>query len=351
MGKRVVFVGGGAVGGHVGGHLARAGEDVTIIDMWPEHVDKMKANGLTLSGTTEPECFTVPVRALHLTEVQGLAKEAPFDIAFVCVKSYDTAWATTLIAPYLSPNGFVVSLQNCLNEETIAQIVGWGKTTGCVASVIAVELTAPGQVRRNVPLGGENHTVFRVGEPHGRLTERVQAVATMLSVVDSAKATNNLWGERWSKLVANSMYNGLSAATGLTGKEGDRDAHHRSVAIRLAGEAVLVGQALGYQLESIYGLDPATLAAAAQGNNAAMDELDRTLVERSQTPGGGNHRPSMGQDMVKGRRTEIEYLNGFVHAKGREVGIDTPANAAMTAVVQRVERGETAPALGTISGV
>ena len=80
----------------------------------------------------EPE-FTVPVRALHVTDAQQLAKEKPVDIAFVCMKSYDTAWAAMLIRQYLAPDGFVVSLQNCMNEETIAGVVGWGKTLGCIA--------------------------------------------------------------------------------------------------------------------------------------------------------------------------------------------------------------------------
>ena len=92
--------------------------------------------------------FTAKVRALHITEAQQLAKEDPIDIAFVCMKSYDTEWATTMIAQYLSPNGFVVSLQNCMNEETIAGIVGWGKTLGCIASSITVNLPAPGHIHR-----------------------------------------------------------------------------------------------------------------------------------------------------------------------------------------------------------
>ena len=174
MGKRIVFVGAGAIGGYVGGHLTRAGHDVTLIDPWPEHVERMRTQGLELSGVTEAERHVVEVNALHLTEVQRLSRERPVDIAFVCVKSYDTEWATLLIRPYLAPDGFVVSLQNCINEERIAALVGWGRTTGCIASLIAAELYEAGRVKRTVPMGGERHTVFRVGEPHGRITPRVQ---------------------------------------------------------------------------------------------------------------------------------------------------------------------------------
>ncbi|MGH8622355.1 MAG: ketopantoate reductase family protein, partial [Burkholderiales bacterium] len=236
MGKRIAYVGVGAVGGYVAGHLTRAGHDVTLIDPWPEHVEHMRRHGIELSGTTAAERHTVPVKALHITDVQRLVKEKQVDIAFLSVKSYDTEWAAQLIRPYLASDGFVVSLQNCINEERIAQHVGWGRTVGCIASLIAVELYAPGRIKRTVPMGGDRHTVFRVGEPHGRVTRRVEEIAEMLRAVDSAKVTTNLWGERWSKLVINSMRNGLSAATGLFGNQRDTQEGPRWVSIRLGSE-------------------------------------------------------------------------------------------------------------------
>ena len=146
--KKIAFVGAGAVGGYAGAHMVQAGEDVTYIDPWPENVEAIRNDGLRVTHIRDIEPFTVKPRALHLTEAQQLAKEAPIDIAFVCMKSYDTAWATAMIKQYLAPGGYVVSLQNCMNEETIAGIVGWGKTLGSIASSITVELHAPGQVRR-----------------------------------------------------------------------------------------------------------------------------------------------------------------------------------------------------------
>src|SRR4030081_1723475 len=193
MGRKIAIVGAGAVGGYADAHMAQAGEDVTFIDPWPEHVEHMKKHGLRVSHARDVAEFSVPVRALHVTDAQQLAKEAPVDIAFVCMKSYDTAWATTLIRQYLAPGGFVVSLQNCMNEETIAGIVGWGKVLGCIASVIGVELCEPGHIRRGAGKGGAEHTVFRVGEVHGRVTERAQEVCRLVSDADSAKVTENLW--------------------------------------------------------------------------------------------------------------------------------------------------------------
>src|SRR5215218_7266927 len=119
MGQRIAIIGAGAVGGYAGAYMAQAGEDVIFVDPWPEHVETMRAKGLRITHLRDVPEFTVPVRALHLTEVQGMAKQAPVDILFMCMKSYDTAWATTMMRQYLAPNGYVVSLQNCINEETI----------------------------------------------------------------------------------------------------------------------------------------------------------------------------------------------------------------------------------------
>lgn len=84
----------------------------------------MRAHVLRISHLRDVPEFRVPVRALHLTELQGLSKEAPIDVASVCVKSYDTAWATAMVRQYLAPGGYVVSLQNCMNEPTIAEVIG-----------------------------------------------------------------------------------------------------------------------------------------------------------------------------------------------------------------------------------
>jgi 2-dehydropantoate 2-reductase len=339
MGKKIVVVGAGAIGGYAGGHMTRAGHDVTLIDAWPEHVEYMRTHGLHLSGLTPDETHTIKVRALHVCDVQNLITGRPVDIAFICVKSYDTEWATHLIKPYLAPDGFVVSLQNCINEERIAAIVGWGKTLGCIASLVASELHRPGHVKRTVPLGGERHTVFRVGEVHGRVSPRAAEVAELLRSADSAKVTTNLWGERWSKLVVNSMRNGLSAASALNGNARDQAEGPRWLSIRLGSEAVRVGQAFGYQLEKMLGMDPETLARAGEGNRDALTEIVDILLEGARKR-SDEQRPSMAQDISKGRRTETDFINGFVAAKGEEIGVPAPTHARMNMVVRRVERGE-----------
>jgi 2-dehydropantoate 2-reductase len=343
MGLKIAIMGVGALGGYAGGHMAQAGEDVTFIDPWPQHVERMRSAGLCISHLRDVPEFTVKVRALHLTEVQQFVKEQPIDVAFVCVKSYDTAWATMMISQYLSARGFIVSLQNCMNEETIASVVGWGKVVGCIASAITVELSEPGHVHRAAGKSGSRHIVFRVGELHGRTTTRVREVCRLVSLADSAMVTSNLWGERWSKLIVNAMANGISACTGLPSGEMVRNYAIRRFATKVGSEAIRVGQALGYHLEEIHDLDPEIIARAGEGDAEAAKLFDERRLAGVERLSGTEFRPSMGQDMVKGRRTEIDLINGLIARKGDEVGIRTPANKALTEIVKRVERGELEP--------
>jgi 2-dehydropantoate 2-reductase len=340
--KKIAFMGAGAVGGYTGAHMVQAGEDVIFIDPWPEHVEHMRKHGLRVTHAMKEPEFTVPVRALHVTEAQQLAKEKPIDIAFVCMKSYDTAWAAMLISQYLAPDAYVVSLQNCMNEETVAKVVGWGKTLGCIASSITVNLPEPGHIHRGAAKHGANHTVFRAGEVHGRITERANEVCRLVGFSDSAKVTSNLWGERWSKLVANAMANGLSACTGLGGGDLIKNDPIRRFSTRLGSEAIRVGQAHGYALEDILHLPPDTIARAGEGDEAALRVCDEQRFKDSKHT-AAEQRPSMGQDMQKGRRTEIEFLNGHVVREGEKVGIVCRANAVLVDIVKRVEKGELKP--------
>src|SRR3954452_23036306 len=292
MGRKIAIVGAGAVGGYAGGHMVQAGGDVTFIDPWPEHVEHMRKHGLRGTHARDVAEFTVPVRGLHITDAQQLAKEAPVDFALVCMKSYDTAWATTMIQQYLAPNGYVVSLQNCMNEETIAGIVAWGKTLGCSASGIPVNLPEPGHIHRGAGKHGAAHTVFRAAEVHGRITSRAEEVCRLVGLTDSAKVTINLWGERWSKLVANVMGSGLSACTGLPGGEMLQNEPIRRFSTRLGSEAIRVGQALGYQLEDILHLAPETIARAGEGDEAAMIACDEQRFKDGKHTASGQ-RPSM----------------------------------------------------------
>jgi 2-dehydropantoate 2-reductase len=352
MGKRIAIMGAGALGGYAGGYFAHHGEDVTLIDFWPEHIEAIRANGLDLDGISDPEKFVVKsAKTLHYRDLDTLKSQPPFDIIFIAVKSYDTERVTTALAPYLAKDGFMVSLQNCWNEDTIAAIVGKERTVGTIASSISVELYAPGKVRRMVPKHGDTHTVFRVGEIHGVVSDRVTALKDMFAKIDSAKVTTNLQGERWTKLTQNGMANGISAATGMSGKASDQNETIRRFAIQVAGESIRVGRALGLKLEKMGKFMPDQLEKASAGDVAALAEVEEIFkTRRAGNPRAGSARPSMGQDMAKGRKTEIEFMNGLIVRKGREVNIPTPCNERLVQAVLSVETGKVKASPAVLGG-
>lgn len=338
---RILIIGAGAVGGYVGAHMTAAGVNVTLVDAWPEHVQAMRERGLVVNGMNGAGSVETSVRALHISDVPQLVREQPFDVALVAVKAYDTAWATQLVLPYLHSTGCVVSLQNGINEETIAAIAGWQRTLGISVAALAAELVAPGRIVRNSPLGDDKKAGLRVGELHGQLTPRVQLLCELLAHGDTCKVTTNLWGERWSKLTINAMRNGLSALSGMSGKERDTHVLARELSIRLGSSCVRVGRALGLALEPVGGLHLDVLALA-EDHAAEREEITRMILAVSDARSDGQ-RPSMGQDIIKGRRTEVDAINGLVARRGDEVGVDTRFHKRVAEVIHRIERGELQP--------
>jgi 2-dehydropantoate 2-reductase len=348
--ERIAVYGAGAVGAYVGGYMTREGHDVTLIDPWAEHVARMRDPGLELSGLTEPENFSVVCKAVVDAELPQPGEIGPFDIIFICVKSFDTEAAAKRMKPYLAEGGFMVSLQNGINEGTIAEVVGADRTVGCIASAISVSMWEPGAVRRNVKLGGKEHTVFRAGELDGRVTPRVERVAEILASIDSAKVTTTLMGERWSKLIVNCMRNPISAASGMASNACDTDDHIRRLGIRIGAEAVVVAQAEGHPLEKLLGMPPEQVLAAGQGDAEAMAACDKKLLD-DRAKRSDEQRPSMAQDMVKGRKTEIDFLNGFVVRTARQHGIAVPANEGIVAAIRKIEAGEAKPSPDLLAAI
>ncbi|MDO9404815.1 MAG: 2-dehydropantoate 2-reductase [Polaromonas sp.] len=337
----VCIVGAGAVGGYLGAHLSSAGVYTTLIDGWPEHVQAMRANGLSVSGMNGAGSVDTPVRALNISDVPQLVRDRPIDVAFIAVKSYDTKWATQLILPYLAKDGCLVSLQNGINEDAIASVAGWGRTLGCSVSALAAELVAPGRIVRNSPLGDDKKAGMRIGEAHGRITPRAEMIAGLLSHGDSCKITPNLWGERWSKLTINAMRNGVCALTGLTGKQRDLNDVARNLTISLGSSSIRVGRALGLVMEPAGGLD-LDLLAHADSDPAAREATTREIMAVANSRSDAQ-RPSMGQDIGKGRRTETDDINGLVARRGEEVGIDVTYHRRVNEIIKRIEKGELQP--------
>jgi 2-dehydropantoate 2-reductase len=333
--KRIVIFGAGAAGSYLGAYMTREGHNVTFVDMWGEYVEAMRQNGLRASGTQDD--FTIEVNAHHLSDAMQLPGQ--FDIGFLAMKSYDTEWSAHFLKRLVKDDGVVVSSQNCMNDRLVASIVGYERAVGCIMSSITVALWEPGHVTRGGPPGrGRGHVVFRVGELHGRITPRVEELADILMCVDDAKATSNLWGERWSKLTTNSSGNPVGAMTGLGGEGVASMPEARRIQINICKESCQVALAQNYQVEPIRGLSAETYANADDGE--VFEELDAKFQPSG---GGADWKSSMGQDMEKGRRTEIEFMNGYIVDEGRRVGVPTPVNAAIVQVVQEVQSGQRAP--------
>ena len=303
--------------------LTKAGHDVTLIDQWPDHVEAMKKVGLRLSGTCGEHL--IPVRALNIHELQSVAE--PFDAIFIAVKSYDTEWAASLALQYLKkPDGVLVDFQNGINDERVAALAGRERCLGCVIT-IGAGMYEPGHAIRTdrAAIG------FKIGEHDGKLTERAERLAKIMCDVAPTKVTTNLWGERWSKLSVNCMANGLAGLSGLGSAEVRTEPASAAWPStwpprpsRSAGPAAMRWSRSGASTPS------ASSTAPRAGLQA---EVERDMAERAKELAGG--RPSLLQDVMRGRRTEVQYLNGYVSEQGRKVGIPTPFNDKVVELITR----------------
>ena len=331
-GKKIAVLGAGAIGGTLGGLLSKAGHNVTLIDQWPEHVEAMKRDGVHIT-TREEEEFQIPVRAMHLHEVCTLRES--FDVVFLSVKSYDSVWSVKFIEPYLKPDGVVVPAQNSMNDEWVAPVVGYHRDIPCVVTMTGM-LNEPGHILRTSPV---TRVAWTLGELHGRITPRVQELTEIMSDAGESRTTTNVWGERWAKLVLNCMSNALAGLTGLRSQVMRSEPLPRRISIMIAGEVVRVGEALGYAVEPFMGLPAHQFAEAAAGRG--LEEVEMAIMEAGKR-GGPEARASLLQDVMKGRKTEVDYLNGYIVRRGEEAGVPVPANEAMATLIRRVEKGELA---------
>jgi 2-dehydropantoate 2-reductase len=331
MNERILVLGGGGIGGLIAGLLSEAGHDVLLADQWPQNVEAIRAAGLHIAVRCGSD-RTVPVRAIHLHELQQQSE--PFAVVFVAVKSYDTDWTAMLARRHLASDGIAMSTQNGLNDERVAAVVGADRTLGVVVTV-AGELIAAGHAIR----ADAYEIGFRVGELNGPATNRAQRVSRLLGDVAVTKTTDNLVGERWAKLATNTMVNAMSGLSGYGAGEIRSMDETLPVLILLGAETIQVGRAAGYDVEPVMGLDPARYVAAAEG--VGRDELMADIRVVAKATGG--HRASMLQDVLKGRRTEIEDLNGEVARRGAALGVDTPFNREAAEIVRRRPIGELRP--------
>jgi 2-dehydropantoate 2-reductase len=325
----------GAIGGVAACYLARSGADVTGLDPWYEHVLLVRDEGLRLRSPDEEFGIRLPVLL-----PDELSAAAPYDVVLLCVKSQDTEWMTRLVLPYLGADAFIVSLQNGINEPRIAAIAGAERTVGAVVHMNAA-IFDPSLVQR---FSHPEWATYSLGELDGSPSPRVDALAEMLSAAGHTDVSRSIYGALWSKLAVNAMANPLGGITGLTSRQVWGDPDIAPLAVRLAAETVAVGEALGHKVEDVHPTgapSPLTagLLARTASDPAAMATATAILAALAAARAGRENPVSLLQDLLKGRRTEIDYLNGQVVTSAATVGVPTPLNSAIIPIVKEVERG------------
>lgn len=325
MGRKIAVLGAGAIGSSVSADLTKAGYDITVIDQWPAQVEALKATGLHIQVADGD--IKVPIRALHLCDLASANLE--FDIVFLAVKSYDHRWMAEFIKPYLKSDGVLVGVMNGMNDDSIASIVGRNRTVGCCIELSA-EIFTPGLVQRNTTHKG---TWFAVGELDGLYTPRVKEIQSILSHVARCDVTNNIYGAKWTKLIANSMTMGPHGLLGLRNGEAAVLPGMADIAVKLGRESLAVGTALGYRIEPIFGLRADEFAGSGDEN---LVTARNTLMGHV----GGQSRTAPIHDHIKGRKSEMEFITGLVAKKGKELGIATPYNDAVIEIDRRINKGE-----------
>ena len=337
--RRIALLGTGAIGSSVAADLAKSGRDVTIVDQWPAHVEAIKAHGLRVVMSDDD--FKVRVPARHLCELA--ATNDAFDLVMLASKSYDTRWLTELVKPSLAPDGVMVGLQNGMNDEAIASIVGRERTLGCVVELSA-EVFVPGHVQRNTTRAS---TWFGFGELDGSYSPRLREIETMMRCTAKISLTPNITGAKWTKLVNSSMILSVFGMLGLQSWQATDIPEVFKLCIRVGKETIAVGAAAGLEIEPIFGFTAEQLLGST---DETVEKLLRAVLGHL----GPNARKARGvvlQDYLKGRRTEVESLTGVVVAQGRAAGVPTPANDAVLEVNRMIREGRLSPSPGNIAVV
>jgi len=331
---RTVIWGAGAIGGTLGAYLARAGDDVTLVDTAAEHVAAITRDGLRITGPIDE--FTVRLPAFTPAALRGT-----WDEIILATKAHHTVRAVRALLPHLGAAGSVVSAQNGLNELAIAEVVGAERTVGAFVN-FGADYLEPGVVH----YGG--HGAVVVGEIDGRLTPRIAAIRDRWHHFSpEAIVTPNIWGYLWGK----EAYGAMLFATALT-NESIADAlarpEYRPVYVALARELLAVARARSVRPEAFDGFDPgAYLPDAPPG--AAEGSLDRLVAHNRRS--AKSHSGIWRDLAVRKRPTEVDAQLGIVVRLGAEAGVPTPITARLIELIHDIEGGARPQSLATLDAL
>lgn len=294
---KIAVMGAGAVGCYYGGMLARAGHDVVLVAR-PQHVQAIASAGLRLQTQT----FDAQVHlqaSLDASAVQGA------DVVLFCVKSSDTETAGRLMQPYLRPDALVMCLQNGVDNADRLRAVLPRHTVSAAVVYVATEMAGPGHVKHH----GRGDLVV---EPSAVIAGAVQA---LVAAGVPTEVSDNVRGALWAKLVLNCAYNAVSAIAQLPYGKTVAGLGVQDVMRDVVAECLAVAKADGVQVTGDVFAAVANLAGSMPSQSS-----------------------STAQDLARGKPTEIDYLNGFIVQCGAALGIATPVNRVLWALVKLLER-------------
>jgi len=316
---RLIVMGTGPIGGIIGGRLARAGEDITFVDVDEAHVSAIRENGLYVD--VPDGAFNVEIPIVFPGEIEG-----QFDIAFIAVRSNYTADTLATAIPHLSENGLLVSLQNGINPPLLEEKVGPDRTVG-VAIRMGSRRTQPGHVQTTT----RGH--LYVGHLHGRTTPQLEALNTLLNSVIPTEISDNILGVLWSKLTYTCLgyYGSLADAALVTSCVTQRD---RQVLVNFLGEVVAVGTAAGVHFIPLAEYFPPDLHP-----DQPLDKRLEVLNAYAKSWRSDDRKGPLRQ-MQAGSKLEVEYTLGYVVREGERLGISTPLCQKVLEMIRELEAGK-----------
>ncbi len=315
---RIAVVGAGAIGGAVGALLAREGHEVTLIGR-PETVRDLRENGLRVEGPLG--AFEVPVAAATTLDFRP-------ELSLLTVKTQDVE--STVRANRAFLEGLpLVTMQNGVRSDSM--VAGLLPAENLLSAVVMV--TATYLPPRPVAIVDRGYLVF--GRPTGPPDALVETVAAVLRFAVPTLVSANLVGAHWLKLIMN-LNNGLPALTNLTLREVTRDRFLRTLAVDLMREGLRVADRAGIRLEALEGVSVRTVRLFTWAPRLLAARVFALRAGRL-----GEGWPVLGstlQSLLRNRPTEIDFLNGEIVRRGRELGIPTPLNEKVVQLVHEVEK-------------
>lgn len=319
---KYMIYGAGALGTVLGAYIAKAGVEIDLVNRNRAHVEALKREGAKIVGTVQ---FTQKVNALLPEEVEG-----EYDIILLMTKQQQNREVVAFLKEHLKADGAICTCQNGLPEPGIAEIVGADRTLGCA---IAWGATFHGSGVSELT-SDPSALTFSLGA-YGK-GNRLEETKKLLECMGTVVVEENFIGARWSKLLINSAFSGLSTVTGGTFGEVARRKDSRRVAQRIIKECIDVSRALGVKVEPVQGHD---IVKLFDYKGALKKKISFLLIPVAMKK-HKNLVASMLQDIRNGKPCEIAFINGAVSEQGKKAGIPTPFNDRTVEIVSAIERGE-----------